>query len=450
MVTVSRTQLNSKKIGIWGLGVSGQNLLKFLEKISTSLAILERPEILEEKKNLLQKKTYTLYQDPIERNLFIQSCDIIIPSPGILIPPEILATGKICTELDLFAQFATDTTIAITGSLGKTSITSLLTQILNNQKNTAIAGGNIGNGIIDTLASKADYRILELSSFQLEHTQSFKPNIAIITNIYPNHLDRHKTFEKYQKAKLTIVKKLTKKEIAIVPHELAQELSTSLQNKCTIFTFGLSENPVSPKIPHFYFDENKTIIVKTHKKKIPILSGRALPPISFATNWLIIIATLYALNKIDLLTTFQSDYTIPEHRMEKLTSKNGIHYINDSKATVIEATIGALNQIQSPEKTILLLGGLSKGTNRIPHLKKLTKCRHIACFGAEAKALKKGCLQNNTPSSAHQSLEEAVAYAQHIAEPGNTILLSPGGSSYDLFKNYEERGVIFKKIIMKN
>ncbi len=446
MVTLSRSSLNSKKIGIWGLGISGQKLLKFLAGTSTQpIAILEKKEILASHTAILQEYPHECYVDTTQRPVFFKTCDIIIPSPGIALENTELETGKICTELDLFALYNQKTTIGITGSLGKTSITTLLAQLLDTNTHHTIAGGNIGNGIIETISTNADYLVLELSSFQLEYIQHFAPDIAVITNIYENHLDRHKTLENYMHAKLNIIRNQKTGQFAIMPASLAEKYQFQLPGNSTLVVWGESVGAVPSAVIHVYADSNGSIILKHQNTKKVLLTAAQVPTISFAQNWIIITAVLYCLNKLECLAQSNAMH-IPEHRMEVLKMHGEIRYINDSKSTVMQATCAALDQCNK-KSTILLLGGLSKGVDRTLYIPQLKGVFHIACFGHEADTLHGSCQTCNIPSSQHSTLEEALLQATKLAQAGMTILFSPGGSSYDLFSNYQSRGEHFKRLV---
>ncbi|HAU30416.1 MAG: UDP-N-acetylmuramoylalanine-D-glutamate ligase [candidate division TM6 bacterium GW2011_GWF2_43_17] len=445
MVTLSRSSLNSKKIGIWGLGVSGQKLLNFLAPRTESIAILEKPNIFVSHAPILAQYSHQCFKDPDERSQFFNACDIIIPSPGIAVDASLLQTGKVHSELDLFALFNQKTTIAITGSLGKTSITTLLARLLDEPEYIAITGGNIGNGIIESIQSPANCLVLELSSFQLEYTQQFFPDIAIITNIYENHLDRHKTLENYIQAKLNIIRNQKAGQYAIIPATLAEQYDFIMPTKGTLVLCGKTKLDTPDAMVQICTEADGSIILRQHGKSRTLLPACQVSQISFPQNWVIIAAALHCLNKVDCIT--QGGLQLPEHRMEDLGEYNGIRYINDSKSTVMQATLAAL-QRYSPKSTIVLLGGLSKGVDRTQLIPLLAGVAHVACFGHEAPLLLAACQTHGISSSQHDTLDAALAHAQSHAQIGATILFSPGGSSYDLFESYQARGAYFKQLVL--
>lgn len=445
MVTLSRSSLNTKKIGIWGLGTSGQNLIAFLKNYTPTLYVLEKEEIIQKQVPAVATIVHKFFLEPSQRDDFFRECDLIIPSPGIALPQELIKSPKICSELDLYMLFNATPTIAITGSLGKTSITTLITTLLNKQQKPAIAGGNIGNGIIQTINQTKDYTVLELSSFQLEHTHTFRPKIALITNIYANHLDRHKTMQEYTKAKLNICKNQKPEDFIILPTELAEQYSFKIPGNGTPIICGPKPQTLPPNFIHIQYDKHGNITSSYQGEVNHLVNKEDIPLVSFPTNWLFIAAVFYCLQSHQAIK--KTNYPLPPHRMENLGEKNGIRYINDSKSTVMESTIAACNTCPK-KQTILFLGGLSKGVDRTPYLAQLAGVHHIICFGQEAQHLATACSLHSISASTHKTLEEAWDFAQSLCKPNMTILFSPGGSSYDLFTDYQIRGNSFKELVL--
>ncbi|MEX0849794.1 MAG: UDP-N-acetylmuramoyl-L-alanine--D-glutamate ligase [Candidatus Dependentiae bacterium] len=410
-------QLQNKNIGIWGFGSVGKSALSFLSDLGNTCQIMDNRTLNDNETELINSYNASfLSQNSIEA--FFNNNDYILASPGIDITQYKTKATFIC-ELDIFCQFWHKPIIAITGTVGKTTITTILGDLLN-KKMDALVGGNIGTPMLDLIhkQKKADLIVLELSSWQLEHVQQFKPDIALITNIYPNHLDRHITIQHYIQAKLNICINQTEQQVTILPSVL----------KSTIKQYGTQ----SKKIWISDKTDNKIDTIK-------------LPTCTFAQNWFFIIEVLKQLNlPISLIDNYKIQI---EHRLEYINTWNEISFYNDSKSTTPASTLAALQQFD-PTKTILFLGGLSKGIDRSFFIKQLPrKLCYVICFGQESEHLKQLCNLNNIPSTAYDNLNFAFKHSISIAKPGNIILFSPAGSSFDLYENYQKRGNHFKQLV---
>ncbi len=436
----------NKKIGIWGFGVVGKAALKFFSNYTANLTIMDKKELSDEDLILLKRYKAHVIPETNNSDFFIDN-DLIIPSPGINTQPYHAYRHKFITELDIIQQLFTKPIVAITGTVGKTSITHILSTLIAHHM-PIVTGGNIGVGMLELIEKQDECSMmfLEVSSFQLEHCTCFAPQLAIWTNFYPNHLDRHQSLEEYFKAKATIIAHQNESQSALIPIELASHVN-NMHYKSRIHFFSpekptdtlLHTMPAMSMI--FWIQENNIVCFskKTVKKIAPLHTEG-----TFSINWLIIQAALYILNLPQPTTT---QITIPEHRIEKIESANNIEFYNDSKSTIMESTIAAVNKLQS-KPIILLLGGLSKGADRSSKIKELQhKVTYIITFGTESSLLHHAAQQHNIPCISVNTLDQAVNHAYSIACPGDQIILSPGGSSYDQFTDYKARGAHFKKIV---
>ena len=399
-------KLANKTIGIWGFGLVGQSAARLCSQHGAQVIVFDANE------TALRECPH-----PIAYNheaLFNQ-CDFIIPSPGIAITPyKKMFAGKWLFELDLFQSLFKKKIGAITGSIGKTSVTHLLTQTLRAAGLKVMAAGNIGTPLLDCVEKQheLDLIILEVSSFQLEHTESFAPDLAIWTNFYPNHLDRHITIENYFDAKYHLIQFQKSSQSALIPIELKNAIEKKQPKSC-LHSFDPLEKP-----------------------------QHALP--GFKANLLIIEKALSLLNipfpqKIPL--------TQLEHRLEKVCAIQDTLFINDSKSTTIASTKAAVELFKG-KQIILLLGGLSKGVDRSQLIASLPNTVEVLCFGAESEELFNMCRTYTVRATAHTHLFKAIDHALRTLKSNTVVLLSPAGSSFDEFKNFEERGNLFKKIVL--
>jgi UDP-N-acetylmuramoylalanine--D-glutamate ligase len=441
------TSFKNKKIGIWGLGVVGRAAVQLLSSQSAHVTVCDKRLLQPQERDFLT----SCHANFIEQNNldnFLHEQDYILPSPGIDTRAYQQYQNKCITELHIFAILCTKPIITVTGSIGKTTVTSLLGQTLNQQKISTLIGGNIGIASFGLLSQQehANYIVLEVSSFQLEQVRHFAPQLAIWTNFYPNHLDRHTTADEYFKAKYNSIMHQTSAQQALVPLALADKLPPS-QSTLSFFS---PTNPTQQQFEYYsnhqlFFIQDKKIVVHAAGQQHILVNLEELPLLSFTDNWLIVCAALYLLNALP--NHFDNKYQLPEHRLEKVATIQEVTFYNDSKATIPEATLAAVTQF-SEKPAHLFLGGLSKGVDRSLLIKQLKdKVHFIYCFGKEAELLLSFCEQEQIPACATDTLDEAFNLCIQQTTAGDIVLFSPSGSSYDLFANYEERGNYFKKLV---
>lgn len=442
--------LFNKKIGIWGYGITGKSVLAYLKKHHCTYAVFDNKALPENDVTLLQQIQVVLYQ-PHELNRFLTENDYIIPSSGIDLRPYQQYAHKFVSELALFGSTWQKPLIAVTGTIGKTTITHFLSQLLRAMGKHIATGGNIGTGMLDLVEQQehADYALLELSSFQLELPHNIQPKIAIITNIYPNHLDRHGSWGQYCAAKLSMIDLHNTQQLVLAPIELAPLLRAAGILRPVVF-FATHESTLPTKIHGclYYLESDNTIHCYSRKSKrliaqIPNVS------LSYPSNWLIIIATLDLLGMSpNIIEQVLPSLHMPDHRLNCIATHQNIRFYNDSKATIPEAMLAAVKKLDG-SPIILFLGGVSKGVDRLPSLQQLKQysIKHVICFGREAETLLHACENNNIPATAWTSIEAAFAYSTQIATAGDSVLFSPAGASFDLFAHYQARGDYFKRLV---
>lgn len=414
-----------RKVGIWGFGAVGKSVLSFLSQFNCQISVLDQAELDGAQKALIEGHRAQLV--PAELLFqFLEMNEIIIPSPGINLNPYKDFEKKWLSELDIFHLSLSQkiTTIAITGSVGKTTVTHILTHLLNKLGKRALAAGNIGLPLLDAIGRQNDYDFLvvELSSFQLQKSKLFAPDLALITNFYPNHLDHHEDIQEYLTAKGQLLINQMSSQLAIIPMTFMDE-----------FWPFIAQQKVDWLAPDLNIDRTKE-----------------LSDITCHQNWQLIIAALEQLQlSTKNLQALCDDLPKLPDRIEFVGTVNGVTFYNDSKATIPEATLTAVKQFED-KHPFLFLGGLSKGVDRSSMIKELQgKVKHIFCFGADAGALQELCQLSKIESSQHQTLEDAFEYCIKKTQPNDLVLFSPAGSSFDLFKDYVERGKRFSSLVIK-
>jgi UDP-N-acetylmuramoylalanine--D-glutamate ligase len=483
------------KIGIWGFGLVGKSILqsdavrqKFIsESGDINLEIFDSRNITDDEKYLISmqfnlvdaaqvKIKFTHYSDTDSIYKFLSYQDIIIPSPGIDLEPYKNFLHKFKSELSLFAHLWLDHSIAVTGTLGKTSLVNLIDLVLNNLGRRTLAIGNIGRPLLTAIGEKnLDYPVLELSSFQLDLKHNYKPNIAIWTNYYLNHLDRHKTAQEYFRSKASLFKYQDNQDFSILPLSIASKIRLYLNDPKRPLKFFSVQTLEFNTIEKLYKDKilsnldviyMRKVLGKSEKiYKYSLINGRMvykrlnnldiLTKIfsnSFTDNLLIlaVLLDLLSLDAEDIKISNLETLKLP-HRLEFIGTYKESYFYNDSKSTVIEATLKSVELLSSTNnKNILLfLGGTSKGVDRIKNIEifKKFQLKKVLCFGKEALELEQACSKYGFNASAYSNLDLAFKASINILEPNDIVLFSPGGASFDLFSNYIERGDYFKSLV---
>ena len=379
--------------------------------------------------------------------------DFVVKSPGIpdtsqIIKSYIKNNINVISEIEFASRYTDSEIIAITGSNGKTTTTLLTHQILSDQGLNVTIGGNIGTSFSSLLISNDyNYLVLEVSSFQLDGIVEFKPHIAVITNLSPDHLDRYKNYEDYIKSKFRIVMNQNSNDYLIYDGD--DPTINSYINKNNIKS-KLIPFSTERKIEEGAYYNNQSINISINKKKL------VMPTENFSIKGkhniknAMAAATVAHLLKIRKQTIRKSleHFQSVEHRLENVLTINKVNYINDSKATNVNATYYALDTMEAP--TIWIVGGIDKG-NKYEDLFPLVhkKVKAIICLGKNNFKLIENFENIVEYIVETTSMEEAVSTAYKIAKPGYNVLLSPACASFDLFDDYKDRGRQFKASVRK-
>lgn len=458
-------KLANKKIAFIGVGISNLNIIEFfLEKSikPSSLTILDVNE-----QNCSNEKMLNLKQLGVNfifgKNYLndLTDFDVVVRSPGVYFnKPEIqnaIKNGVVVTsELELFFDFCPCKIVAVTGSDGKTTTTSLIASILKEQGFKVHLGGNIGAPVFNKIEKikPNDLAVLEISNFQLISMRR-SPNIAIVTNISPNHLDVHKNMEEYIDAKLNLLKHQTAFDTAILNSDDAHYAEFENETRGFVKNFSIN-NKV--KNGAFFNPDDKNIYYSKNSNTTLVLSANeiAIPGLHNVKNYLAAISATFELVSIDAIKATAKNFKGVEHRLEFVLEKNGVRWFNDSIATTPTRTMAALNCFES--KKIILIAGGSDKKNSFDELaeKILEKVKVLILLGATAKKIEqslKSC--ENFKKTMNFKLEhvkninQAVEVAAQFAKYGDSVLLSPACASFDMFANFEDRGLTFKNILSK-
>ncbi len=439
-----------KKIVVLGAGESGAGAAVLAKKMGFETFVSDMSAIKDKYKNMLDERGID-WEEGQHTEKKILDADEVIKSPGIPdtapMVQKLKAKGTpIISEIEFAGRYTQSKMICITGSNGKTTTTSLIYHIFKEAGYDAGLAGNIGNSLALQVAEEPhEYYIIELSSFQLDNMYDFRANIAILLNITPDHLDRYDNcMQNYVDSKMRIIQNQTEKDAFIYWNDdpiIKRELE-----KYDIKSIQYPFSELKEKGSIGYIEEGQyTIEVPTPfnmEQESLSLTGKHNIYNSLAAG---IASNISGIKKEDIRKSL-SDFPGVEHRLEKVCTVGGVQYINDSKATNVDACWYALESMRTP--TILIVGGKDKGNDYEP-IKELVKkkCVGIVYLGADNQKLHDNFDGMGIPVRDTHSMKECVAACYDMAKPGDTVLLSPCCASFDLFKNMEDRGEQFKTLV---
>lgn len=414
----------NKNVLVIGYGKTGKSLADFLNRNNANVIVYDDNIKCNEYKNF--------------ENTDLSQIDFAIISPGIDLSNPIVSTLKklnikLSSELDFSFQFSSNYVIAITGTNGKTTCVNLLYEILKTANKKCELCGNVGVPVIDKISNdKKQILIVEVSSFQLESSNIFRPDIACILNIFPDHIIRHKTFECYKNVKYKIYKNQNKKNYLIVNKNI--ELNSNISPQIKLF---YKENIYSYNIKNNYIlYKNKKVI---NIDKIKLKGEKNLE------NILAVLEICKVLKiKHKYIVKALQNFIPLHHRQEILLVKNNVTYVNDSKSTNVSSTLSAL---QNFKNIILLLGGSDKGYEYDDIFKNDGNVKSFIVFGEVKEKLKETAKRYSISVKDFDNMEDAVIYSTQIATSNDVVLLSPASASFDEFSSYKERGEKFAQII---
>ena len=456
---MTKEELKGKKIMVVGLSRTGVSLVKFLVEAGAEVTVSDHKSAAELADSLEQIEKYDIHYDlggHTPKAMLAQ--ELLILSPGVSAELKIFDYTRqhgvrVTGELEFASQFVDEPILAVTGTNGKSTVARLAQLFLEESGVKTWIGGNYGQPLIDYVTSgeKADVLIVEASSFQLEHVETFTPQSIIFTNLSENHLDRYRSFEDYVKAKRRIFLN-------------TNQATTSILNADDNRVVDIARDPAVQRGRIFYFSKKQSLepqimnigggVAIDNEIKIRVgpeieyyssKNVKMLGPHSVENIMAAICATREYGAKPDAIQRVIDTFGGLPHRMEYVRRAGGVNFYNDSKATNVHAVRRALDAFE--ENVILLAGGKDANVSfepLVPVMKQKVKC--LILFG-EAKERINRALGDHTETYLIGTFEEAVLIAYQKSRIGDTVLLSPGCPSFDLFDNYIERGNYFKKLV---
>jgi UDP-N-acetylmuramoylalanine--D-glutamate ligase len=440
-----------KKIVILGAGESGAGSAVLAKKQGFDVFVSDNGQIKEKYRQILDNNNIKWEEGSHNENIIL-SADEVIKSPGIPEKAPLIIKIRekgipVISEIEFAGRYAGGIKICITGSNGKTTVTNLIYHILTKAGKNAAITGNVGNSFAMAVAEGSyDYYVIELSSFQLDGMYDFKADIAVLMNITPDHLDRYGyKLQNYVDSKFRIIQNQTKSEFLIY-WEGDSVIRTELSKKQLEMTLL----PFSDEIKEgmtAYVENNELKIDYLNKTNLMTIHDLALKGRHNIYNSMAAAIAGKVLNiRKEVIRESLADFQGVEHRLEPVITVCGVNFINDSKATNVNSTWYAIECME--DNIVWIVGGIDKGNDYSElYPVVIKKVKAIVCLGKDNRKIVEA-FRDKVPTIVETtSMEEAVRSSYYLAKKGETVLLSPACASFDLFKNYEDRGRQFKEAV---
>lgn len=446
-------QIKGKKVLVIGAAVTGIPAVEQLSKLGAYVTLNDK-KTKEEIMDMLGETNLDNVkiiggEHPEE---LAEVCDFVVVSPGVPLDIPVINRARdlgkeVIGEVELAYRLTTTPIAAITGTNGKTTTTALLGEIMKESGRGTFITGNIGRAMISEVdnAKPEDIFVLEASSFQLESTVDFRPHISAILNITPDHLDRHKTFKNYIDAKCMVFQNQKPGDFAILNKDDEETYKTADRVLCKRLFFSRKEI-----LEEGAYVEDDCIVIKLgeHKEKIIEVDEIYIPGPHNIENSLAAALMAYCLGvKVEVIRRVLREFKGVEHRIEFVDEINQVTYYNDSKGTNVDASKVAVLAMNRP--IVLIAGGYDKGSEFDDFVKTFDgRVKDLVLIGVTADKIEKTAREHGF-NNIHRvsTFEDAVTMCSKLAKPGDCVLLSPACASWGMFKNFEERGRIFKSLV---
>ena len=447
--------LKNKTVMVVGTGISGIGAVDLLNKVGADCILYDGNEKLDRQK--VQEKLGDNKAEIIIGafdEALLSKIDLLVISPGVPIDSPIVLTFKnagipVWGEIELAYNYDKGKVIAITGTNGKTTTTALVGQIIAAYNEKTFVVGNIGNSYTGEVlkTSEDSYTVAEISSFQLETTIDFQPEVSAVLNVTPDHLDRHGTMEVYADTKFSISKKQNKDQVIVLNYD--DPITKAMAEKATARPVMFSR---LEELAEGIILRDDAFIIKENGKEMPVCTTSEIKLLGSHNHENILAAigiTYYMGVPLEKIRDAVMKFTAVEHRIEYVDTVDGVDYYNDSKGTNPDAAIKGISAMTKP--TILLGGGYDKKSTYDEWIDAFHgKVRYLIVMGATAQAIADTAKKHGFHNVIFaETFEEAMDIAREKARPGDAVLLSPACASWGMFKNYEVRGKVFKEIVRK-
>ena len=441
-------ELSGIRVMVVGLGVSGLAAARFLAWRGANLVMTDRRVDLDRSK--LPAGAMRL---GVEDANWLDDVELVVKSPGvprdsILLRAAVERQIPVIGEIELASRFLDAPIAAVTGTNGKSTVVVLLGEILKAAGRRTFVGGNLGTPLIDAVAEKWDAAVVEVSSFQLEWIDKFRPRVGVHLNLTDDHFDRYKDLEDYGRAKARLFENQRRpSDFAILNRDDPNVWKLAKSMRSSVIGFSLAQRVRDSMA--IWFDEKASTVDFDFDQMMAgriSLKGFRLRGQHNISNAMAAAGAALALGaKPEVIERALVEFKGLPHRIEVVHEKGGVTYIDDSKGTNVGAVVEAIDAITPP--IILIAGGLDKGGDYSPLRKPLGEKVKLAIFNGAARDKMAAALDGATEIESVVTLKQAVEHAARAARPGDTVLLSPACSSFDQFKDYAERGNVYKELV---
>ncbi len=454
MEIVNRQLKVGNRVLVVGLGESGLAAARWLIRQGSQVTVSERqkePDLDKDVLTDLLGSGVKLELGGHKVKTFLEA-DLIVVSPGVSLDIKPLAEARekgvsIIGEIELASRYLKTPFIAVTGTNGKSTVVSLIGDILLKGGRDVFVGGNIGCPLTDYVGREqvADYVVLEVSSFQLDSTQAFSPDVSLILNISPDHLDRYADYHSYARSKEKIFENQGPGQILILNDDDPWLSKLQPKNGSTVYRYGLKFKPGR----HAFLDNGKIVAKLQGEQMIKVYLDRfALPGNHNIANLMAVVLTSLALNisPYDIQDVIDHFKGLP-NRMELVGKVRGVAFYDDSKATNIDAAIKSVTSFAEP--VVLIAGGRHKGSDYLPLVEAASGRVKGAVFLGEASSLLAEAFDNKVSWHKATDMINAVSLAFDQSQEGDVVLLAPACSSFDMFRDFKHRGEVFKEAVRR-
>ncbi len=446
------SEMKNRSVTVIGLGRSGTAISRLANYLGSKVFISDDSSSQSVKENLESLESLGVQGEIDGHSNKIFNTDLMVISPGVAADSPIVLEAqkrgiKVIGEIEFAGLFTNSPIIGVTGSNGKSTTVHALVKMCQSEEINGVLAGNVGFPFSDKVLEELQnpdpklVYVLEISSFQMEFIENFHPHISIFLNISPDHLDRHKTFDNYLTAKLRLAENQTEQDYIIFNADDRILVDALKKHKTKKITFSPKYSDKS-----IYSVNNSNVINKEYAK-LTKLENIGLPGRHNLYNLLAAASGAHCLGISDArITDVMHSFKGIPHRLENIATIDGIEYINDSKATNIDAVKVAIESYEKP--IILILGGLAKGNDFAELLQFKNKIKCIVAYGNAKETIHEE-LSSTFEVSKIELLQDAVQLSNQKAVNGEIVLLSPGCASFDQFKNFEDRGIKFAQWVME-
>ncbi len=440
--------LSNKRVMVIGLGISGVAAARFLASRGAKLVMTDRRVDIERGK--LPAGAVKLGAEDAS---WLDGIELVVTSPGVPRDSILLraATERripVIGEIELASRFLDAPIAAITGTNGKSTVVVLLGEILKASGRRTFVGGNLGTPLTDAVGGEWDVAVVEVSSFQLEWIEKFRPRAAVHLNLSDDHFDRYKDLSDYGRAKARLFENQNVSDYAILNRDDPNVWKLAKSVRAYVIGFGLARGESGASI---WFDEQANAIVfdfdfdDAPRGRISLEKFRLRGRHNISNAMAAAGAALALGVKAEVIERALASFRGLPHRIEVVHERGGVTYIDDSKGTNVGAVVEAIDALAAP--IILIAGGLDKGGDYAPLRRPLGEKVKLAIFNGAARNKMAAALEGATKIESVATLKDAVEHAARAAQPGDTVLLSPACSSFDQFKDYAERGNVYKELV---